>query len=195
MTTQTPRDLSTATDLGPSLGPGLDLDLGKPERRLSTFTGAGYDKGRSKLWQAAWFATMNLVFMKWWLPPRFRPAILRAFGAQVGERVLIRHRVRVLWPWKLSIGDDCWVGEGVWLLNLEPITIEHDVCLSQEAFLCTGSHRHRDPAFEFDNAPIIIGHGAWVAARATVLRGTTIHPGAVVAGGVVHRNKPGVRLA
>jgi putative colanic acid biosynthesis acetyltransferase WcaF len=169
--------------------------IDKPERKLRSFTGVGYRKGRSKLWQAAWFATMNLVFMKWWLPPRFRPVILRMFGAQVGERVLIRHRVRVQWPWKLSIGDDCWVGEGVWLLNLEQITIEHDVCLSQEALLCTGSHRHRDPAFEFDNAPILIGAGAWVAARATVLRGTTIHPGEVVPGGVVHRNKPGVRLA
>ena len=83
----------------------------------------------------------------------------------------IRHRVRVQWPWKLSIGDDCWIGEGVWLLNLEPITVEHDVCLSQEAFICTGCHRHRDPAFEFDNGPIAIGAGAWVAARATVLRG------------------------
>jgi putative colanic acid biosynthesis acetyltransferase WcaF len=149
-------------------------------RDLSAFTGAGYDKGRSRLWQAAWFATMNLVFAKWWLPPRFRPAILRAFGAQVGERVLIRHRVRVLWPWKLKIGDDCWIGEGAWLLNLEPIVIEDDVCLSQESMLCTGSHRAGDPAFEFDNAPIRIGRGAWVAARATVLRGTTVDAGEVV---------------
>ncbi|MBT0769671.1 putative colanic acid biosynthesis acetyltransferase [Kineosporia sp. J2-2] len=150
------------------------------ERDLAAFTGAGYDKGRSRLWQAAWFATMNLVFSKWWLPARFRPPILRAFGARVGERVLIRHRVRVLWPWQLSIGDDCWIGEGVWLLNLEPITIEDDVCLSQESMLCTGSHRHHDPAFEFDNGPIRIGRGAWVAARATVLRGTTVDAGEVV---------------
>jgi putative colanic acid biosynthesis acetyltransferase WcaF len=176
-------------------GSDLMVDAATPRRRLSSFTGAGYDKGRSVLWQIAWFATMNLVFMKWWLPARFRPAILRAFGAQIGQRVLIRHRVRVQWPWKLSIGDDCWIGEGAWLLNLEPITIEHDVCVSQEALLCTGSHRHRDPAFEFDNAPIHVGAGAWVAARATVLRGSTILPGAVVAGGLVHRNKPGVPRA
>lgn len=166
------------------------------QRDLRSFTGAGYDKQRSILWQAAWFAVMNLVFMKWWLPARFRPAILRAFGARVGERVLIRHRVRVLWPWKLSIGDDCWIGEGAWLLNLEPITIEDDVCLSQEAFLCTGSHLHRDAAFEFDNAPIHVGAGAWVAARATVLRGSTIPAGEVVPGGAVHRRStnPAVQL-
>jgi putative colanic acid biosynthesis acetyltransferase WcaF len=160
------------------------------ERSLRSFTGAGYDKGRSKAWQVLWFAVMNMAFMKWWMPMRYRPAILRAFGAQVGERVRIRQNVRVLWPWKLSIEDDCWIGEGVWLLNLEQITIEHDACLSQEAFLCTGSHVHRDPAFGFDNAPIRIGSGAWVAARATVLRGTNVRAGVVVGAGSVVRPAP-----
>ncbi len=97
--------------------------------------------------------------------------------------MLIRHRVRVLWPWKLAIGDDCWIGEGAWLLNLEPITIEHDVCISQEAFLCTGSHDHKDPAFGFDNGPIHVGAGAWVAARAIVLPGATIQAGQLVPAG------------
>jgi putative colanic acid biosynthesis acetyltransferase WcaF len=157
------------------------------ERDLSLFTGAGYDKGRSRAWQVAWFAVMNVAFMKWWMPMRFRPFILRAFGAEIGERVRIRQNVRVLWPWKLVVGDDCWIGEGAWLLNLEPITLEDDVCLSQEAFLCTGSHRHRDPAFEFDNGPIHVGAGAWVAARAMVLRGTTIGDGAVVGAGSIAR--------
>ena len=93
-------------------------------RKLRAFRPDGYDKGRGRLWQIAWFVTMNLVFRAWWCPARLRPAILRAFGARVGKRVLIRHRVRVLWPWKLSIGDDCWVGEDAWLLNLEPITLD-----------------------------------------------------------------------
>lgn len=150
------------------------------QRSLRSFTGAGYDKGRNKVWQVAWFAVMNLVFMKWWLPPRLRPPILRAFGAQIGERALIRHRVRVLWPWKLTIGDDCWIGEGAWLLNLEPITIEHDVCISQEAFLCTGSHRHTDPGFAFSNGPIHVGSGAWVAARATIFKNTKVPQGHLV---------------
>jgi putative colanic acid biosynthesis acetyltransferase WcaF len=150
-------------------------------RRLAGFTGTGYDKGRNKLWQAAWFATSNLVFQKWWLPVRFRPALLRLFGAQVGRNVFIRHRVRVHWPWKLTIGNDCWIGEDAWLLNLEPIIIGSDVCISQAAFLCTGSHRWNSPTFEFDNAIIIIEDGAWIAARATVLRGVTVSAGAIVA--------------
>ncbi|MEV5481719.1 MULTISPECIES: DapH/DapD/GlmU-related protein [Streptomyces] len=160
-------------------------------RRLRGFSGAGYDKGRGVLTQAAWFAVLNLVFMKWWFPPRLRPPLLRAFGAHVGQRVLIRHRVRVQWPWKLTIGDDVWVGEDAWLINLEPISIAADVCVSQGAVLCTGSHQRRSPTFEFDNAPISVEEGAWVAARAVVLRGVTVGKGAVVGAGVVaHRDVP-----
>jgi putative colanic acid biosynthesis acetyltransferase WcaF len=150
-------------------------------RCLRAFTGAGYDKGRGIFVQALWFAILNLVFIKWWCPPPLRPMLLRSFGAQIGHRVFIRHRVRVLWPWKLSIGSDCWIGEDAWLLNLEPISIGHDVCISQSAFLCTGSHDRRSPSFEYDNRPIEIGDHAWVGARATILRGVHIGRGSVVA--------------
>jgi putative colanic acid biosynthesis acetyltransferase WcaF len=166
------------------------------ERSLRGFTGAGYDKGRPLLVQAAWFAVLNLVFVKWWFPARWRPALLRAFGAQIGQRVLIRSRVRVHWPWRLDVGDDVWIGEGAWLLNLERITIGNDVCVSQDALLCTGSHLRHSPTFEFDNGPIRLEPGAWVAARAVVLRGVTVGRGAVVgASAVARRNiRPGAIL-
>jgi putative colanic acid biosynthesis acetyltransferase WcaF len=149
-------------------------------RSLAGFTGAGYDKGRGPAWQIAWQLASGLVVVRWWCPSRLRNAVLRAFGAQLGERVLIRHQVRVHWPWKLTVGDDSWIGEQAWLLNLEPITIGADVCISQGVLLCTGSHDRRSPTFEFDNAPVRVEDGAWVAARATVLRGVTVGADAVV---------------
>ncbi len=158
-------------------------------RSLRAFTGVGYDKQRGRGWQVAWFVTQRLLFAKWFLPARLRPPLLRMFGATIGQRVYIRHGVRVHWPWKLVAADDVWIGEGVWLLNLEPISIGHDVCISQEALLCTGSHDLRSPTFEFDNAPIDIEPEAWVGARAIVLRGVTVGRGSVVgAGAVVSRN-------
>jgi putative colanic acid biosynthesis acetyltransferase WcaF len=156
------------------------LDVHRAIRSLKGFTGAGYDVGRGRITQALWFLVSGTIFMRWWLPARARVAILRRFGAQVGAGVLIRHRVRIHWPWKLTIGDDSWVGEGSWLLNLEPITIGSNVCISQDAFLCTGSHDRTSPTFEFDNAPITVEDGAWIAAKATVLRGVTVGPAATV---------------
>jgi putative colanic acid biosynthesis acetyltransferase WcaF len=150
------------------------------ERQLAKFTGLGYDKGRPLLTQATWIVASALLVERIWCPPKLRVAVLRCFGAQIGQRVLIRHGVRIHWPWKLSVGDDVWIGVDAWLLNLEPITIESNVCVSQAAMLCTGSHQAEDPAFEFDNAPIHVGKGAWIAARATVLRGVTVGRRAVV---------------
>lgn len=160
-------------------------------RALSQFTGAGYDKGRGPKWQVAWLLCSGLVFTRWWCPAGLRVVLLRAFGATVGEGVLVRHRVRIHWPWKLTVGQHSWIGEGAWLLNLEPIVLGSDVCISQDVLLCTGSHDRHSPSFEFDNAPIVVEDGVWVAARATVLRGVTLGRGAVVgAGTVVTRDVP-----
>lgn len=147
---------------------------------LSGFTGAGYDRGGSAPKQVLWLITSGLITSHWWCPPELRARILRAFGATIGENVVIRQRVRIHWPWKLSVGANSWIGEGTWILNLEPVTIADNTCISQDVFLCTGSHDHHSPTFEFDNAPISIGSGAWVAARATVLRGVTIGDNATV---------------
>ena len=147
---------------------------------LSGFTGVNYDRGRSTVWQVAWLIASSLVVMHWWCPRSVRIAILRRFGAEIGEGVIVRHRVRIHWPWKLSVGDNSWVGEGVWILNLEPVRIGSNVCVSQDVLLCTGSHDRHSPTFEFDNAPITVEDDAWVAARATVLRGCTIGRGAVI---------------
>lgn len=147
--------------------------------RLADFQGHGYDKGRPRWIQALWLAAQGLL-MNWWVPPKLRVTVLRRFGAKIGQGVLIRHRVRIHWPWKLTVGDDTWIGEGTWILNLEPVTIGSNVCISQEVLLCTGSHDRKSPSFEFDNGPISVQDGAWVAARATVLRGVTIGRGALV---------------
>lgn len=173
-------------------------------RDLAGFRGTGYDRGRNILWQIAWQFISGLIVVRWWCPTRARATILRGFGAQIGANVVIRQRVRIHWPWKLSVGDNSWIGDSAWILNLEPVTIGSDVCISQEVLLCTGSHDRRSPTFEFDNGPIVIGDGAWIAARATVLRGSTIgHDsvigacalahGVVAPGTVVQAPKPDTR--
>ena len=149
-------------------------------RRLALFTGKGYDKGRPLPVCAAWAMVAEPLTRSILCPPSVRAKVLRAFGAQIGQNVNIRNDVRIHWPWKLSVGDNSWIGVGSYLLNLEPITIGADVCISQQAFLCTGSHQADDAAFEYDNASITVQDGAWVAARATVLRGVTVGQDAVV---------------
>lgn len=160
-------------------------------RSLQGFTGRGYDRGRSAMWQVAWVTCQSLLFKRVWMPSTARVALLRAFGARIGDGVNIRDDVTIHWPWKLEIGAHSWIGVGVWILNLEPITIGHDTCISQQVLLCTGSHDRHSPTFEFDNAPIVIGSGVWIAARATVLRGVSIGDEALIgAAALVRRDVP-----
>ncbi|MDO5684283.1 MAG: DapH/DapD/GlmU-related protein [Propionibacteriaceae bacterium] len=156
-----------------------------PDLSLGGFTGAGYDKGRGILWQAAWHLLGQPLVRARPVPSGLRVKILRAFGARIGSGTRIREGVRVHWPWKLTVGADCWIGVDAWILNLEPVTIGDNVCISQQALLCTGSHQRRSRTFEFDNGPITVGARAWIATRATVLRGVSIGPNALIAAGAV----------
>ncbi len=158
-------------------------------RNLAGFTGQGYDKGRSVLWQAAWHATSNLVFRAWWFPRSLRPALLRAFGAEVGDGCVIRERVHIQWPWKLTLGDDSWIGFDAVLLNLEPIDVGSNVCISQRAFVCTGNHDMKSETLEFCNEPIVIEDGAWVCADVFVAPGTRVPSNQVVGAGRVVSNR------
>ena len=151
-----------------------------PTRSLAARRGRTYDKGRGFAVQALWVAVSTLIFTQVWCPSRLRRVILRLFGAQIGKDVLIRHRVTVQWPWKLSIGDHSWIGAGAELANLDDIVIGSDVCISQHVFLCTGSHDRTSETFDFDNGPIVIEDGAWLCARSTVLRGVTVGANSVI---------------
>jgi len=104
---------------------------------------------------------------------RLRVAALRRFGATIGDGVIMRPRTRVKFPWKLEIGDDCWIGEGVWIHNQDQLTIGHDVVISQETMLTTGSHAHRRD-MALITRPLVIEPGAWVTSRCIVTGGVTL---------------------
>lgn len=155
-------------------------------RDLSRFSNRDFQRGASSCTEALWVAVKCLVFTTGWpLPSRFKNFLLRLFGAKVGRGVVIRSRVDITFPWKLQIGDHVWIGEGVRILNLAPVEIGSHVCISQEAFLCTGSHDMRKASFDLIAKPIRVKDGAWIAARAFVAPGVTIGAQAVVFAGAI----------
>ncbi len=98
----------------------------------------------------------------------FKIACLRAFGAKVGHGVVIKPGVKVKYPWKLQIGNHSWIGENVWVDNVEDVLIGNNVCISQGALLLTGSHDHTSVSFDYLCGPITIEDGVWVGAKAIV---------------------------
>ena len=89
------------------------------------------------LWTAA---ELVLVTNPWQPSSRLRARVLRAFGAQIGEGVVLRPRLRVKFPWKLKVGDRSWIGEDVWIHNQAELTVGSDAVVSQGTFITTGSH-------------------------------------------------------
>lgn len=129
-------------------------------------------------------AELLFVSNPWQVSSRLRIAVLRTFGADIGQGVVFRPRTRVRFPWKLHLGDDCWIGEGVWFHNQDHVYVGRDVVVSQESLLTTGSHSHRrDMALV--TSPIRVEDGAWITARCIVLGGARIGRSALVAPGSV----------
>lgn len=130
--------------------------------------------GRPKAVVYLWAICERLfVTNSWQISSSLRVSVLRLFGADIGQGVVFRPRTRVSFPWKLHIGSDSWIGEGVWFHNQDHIYVGHDVVISQETFLTTGSHAHRRDMALITRA-IHIEDGAWLTSRCVVLGGTVV---------------------
>lgn len=151
--------------------PVIDLALAPGQR-------AAWDQPRWKVY--LWSVTeLLLVTSPWQVSSRLRVGVLRIFGAEIGRSVVFRPRTRVRFPWKLHIGDRSWIGEGVWFHNQDHIYIGHDVVVSQDTMMTTGSHRHRKD-MALVTRPIRVENGAWVTARCLVLGGSVIGNSALI---------------
>lgn len=138
-------------------------------------------RGRSGVVVLLWQIVQGSLFA--WSPQPlygWRNFLLRCFGAKIGKGVIVRPTVRVTYPWKVEIGNNAWVGDHAELYSLGPILIGRDAVVSQNSYLCTGSHDYTDPTFPIYAKPITVGDEAWVAADVFVAPGITIGAGAVV---------------
>ena len=154
--------------------------------QLADFNNSGFSRGTTLAREGLWWLCRSWLFAPWFPVPSVAKVVaLRCFGAKVGRGVVIRSRVNITFPWRLEIGDHVWIGDEVMILSLAPVKIGSNVCLSQRAFLCTGSHDFRKPGFDLITEPIEIGDSCWVAACAFVGPGVTVPPGTLVKAGKV----------
>lgn len=115
--------------------------------------------------------------------------VLRLFGAKIGMGIVLKQNVRIKYPWKLSMGDHCWIGESVWIDNIVAIDIGANVALSQGAFLTTGNHDWTKQDFPLTAKSIVIDDGVWVGAKAMIGPGVRLQSHSIVTmGSVVTKN-------
>lgn len=136
----------------------------------------------------AWSFIQNTVFKSSFTLSVHRVFFLKLFGCEVGRNVLIKRGVRIHFPWNLTIGDDCWIGEEVWFINHAKITLGSNVCISQRSIICSSGHDFRSASLEYAHKPVVIRDGAWVCLDSKILPGVTIGECSVVSAGEVVRN-------
>ena len=145
-----------------------------------------WSPGASSLRQIIWFCFGSMLVSSRWLPGSlWRVYLLRLFGSFIGSGCRIKPGFRVKFPWRLTVGRSCWLGEDAWIDNLANVIIGDYVCISQGAYLCTGNHNFRSPHFDLLLGQIIVGSESWISARSVLAPGTQIGEAAVVSLGSV----------
>ena len=152
---------------------------------LSKFRNHNFQRGKPAWVEALW-QVVQAMLVNCWIPgSTHRIWLLRRFGAHVGSNVVLKPHLRIKFPWRLSLGNHVWLGEGVWIDNLGHVEIGNNVCISQDVYLCTGSHDWTKTGFDLIVRPISVADHVWICARATLAPGTRIGEGTVVTIGAI----------
>jgi putative colanic acid biosynthesis acetyltransferase WcaF len=137
---------------------------------------------KGQLWALAW-----LFFCRPTPKPmnRWRLMWLRLFGADVVGRPYVDSRARIKYPWHLRIEHKACIGPDSNIYNLGRVIIRERVSITQEVYVCTGTHDLSDPKLQLMTAPIEFRPDAFIGVRALLLPGVVIGEGAVIGGGAV----------
>jgi putative colanic acid biosynthesis acetyltransferase WcaF len=111
---------------------------------------------------------------------RWRRFWLRRFGATIGPHSSIKSSTKILYPWLLKMDAYSILSEGVTVYNLGQVSIGEHTVVSQDVYLCAGTHDYTKPNLPLLRPSITIGRGVWICAGAFIGPGVTIGDNSVV---------------
>lgn len=152
---------------------------------LSKYDNTWYHPGK-KVVCVLWYFVNVVFFVSHIIPlSGLKVWLLKLFGAKVGRSVVIKPGVNIKYPWKLVIGDYSWIGEDVWIDNLDQVIIGSNVCISQGAMLLCGNHNYKKTTFDLMVSEIILEEGVWIGAKSVVCPGVTCKTHAILSVGSI----------
>lgn len=115
-----------------------------------------------------------------------RVFILRISGANIGSSTFIARGVRVDFPWRLSLGNNCFISREVYFdCRGGEITVNDSSDISEGAVLYTLSHYVDCESFSPKKGNITIGSRVWICTRAILLPDSSVEDGVVLGAGSV----------
>lgn len=120
--------------------------------------------------------------------------VLRLFGAKAGKGTTIKRSLFIDNSFEdlnskgdfsnLEIGENCYLGDMVYLDLADKITIEDNAILAGKVSVVTHSDCNRSEyliaKFPRKTAPVVIKKGSWIGFGATILAGVTVGENSVV---------------
>ena len=85
----------------------------------------------------------------------------------------------------VRIGSNSWIGRDCVIDARGPLSVGDHVSIAPEVAVITTQHDLRSTDFALESRGVAIGDHAWIGMRATILPGSQIGRGAVVAAGAV----------
>ncbi|MFD0791994.1 WcaF family extracellular polysaccharide biosynthesis acetyltransferase [Mucilaginibacter litoreus] len=148
---------------------------------LKSFTVPSDFRGRSKVTTQLWWIVQSTLFA---LSPQalygWRRFLLRLFGAKIGKNVLIRPSTKITYPWKLTVGNNSWIGDNCTIYSLGEILIGNNVAIAHHVYLNTGGHVYTVPTFDIFSEPIVIEDECWITNDVFITSGVRIGKGTIV---------------
>ncbi|SMH34661.1 maltose O-acetyltransferase/hypothetical protein [Rathayibacter oskolensis] len=143
-------------------------------------------KVRKELWIISRDVVLNRVAASSLIPISFRWRVLRLLGLDVEKSRLCAG----IWIGSrdISIGAGSFVNYRCIFNSAGGIRIGRNCDIAMDASFITSSHAPGDfrrRAGAATTAPIVVGDGSWIGARAIILPGVTIGRGVVIAAGAV----------
>ena len=121
------------------------------------------------IWKISWH---RIYFIRMFL--------LRLIGAKVNLKSMAFGSTKILRPWDLEIGSYVTLGPRVNIYNLGGVKIGNNSILSQDVYVCGGTHDYTDSKLPLLRKKIIIGSDVWICAGAFIGPGVTVGDGAVI---------------
>lgn len=149
-----------------------------------------------RLFRYDWPLHFVLLFTSW-LPDnvivlRLRGFLAHFFLGSCGRNLRLGRSITFYNPQNIRIGDDVYIAYGNWFSAGETITIGDEVIIGPYCVLSSSNHTKVGGSFRY-GTPVLkaisLGSGSWIAGQCSILAGSDIGKGVLVAANSVVNGK------
>lgn len=114
-----------------------------------------------------------------------RKFLYRLMGMKIGKRSRILMKTKVVFPWKIKIGDRSIINENCYLDGRGTLVIGDDVSISFNTKVLTASHDIKDSDFRYVEKAVKIKDRVFIGIDSILLTGVVLEENVVIAAGSV----------